>query len=244
MPALEVKNNLTHITIFIVEDDEDLRQVMTVALTDYGFEVRGFPGSREFYRELVNQPCDIVLLDINLPGEDGFSIMEHLRVGSDVGIIMLTARDGQEDRVKALTRGADIYLTKPAQLEELVANIVSLSRRLHSKNGVVPGNDGGWRFSLDGWSLLSPDGKYLLLTASERVVLEVLLRRRNEVVSRDELIDALGHKNDYFLDNRLDMLVSRLRRKIQHSTGTRFPLRTIRGTGFSFLPEIPESSCS
>lgn len=236
-------NSAPKISICIVEDDDDLRQIMIVALTDFGFEVRGYRGSREFYRDLLNNPCDIVLLDINLPGEDGFSIMENLRTGSDVGIIMLTARNQDEDRVRALTRGADIYLTKPVQLEALAANIVSLARRLQGKNVSLRGVETAWRLSADGWSLHSPGGKSVLLTTSERTILEVLLRRPNVAVSREELVSALGHSSDYFLNNRMDMLMSRLRRKIFDHTGCHMPLRTVRGIGFSFIPEASDQPC-
>jgi two-component system, OmpR family, response regulator PhoP len=236
-----VTNDSEHIiSISIVEDDEDLRRILAAALGDFGFDVRDYPGSREFYRDLWNKPCSIAILDINLPGEDGFSILEHLRASSDIGVIMLTARNQKQDRLQALTQGADVYLTKPVDLDELVANIANLSRRIccPTVSPRIPTNS--WKLSADRWSLFAPNGKIAALTASERAILGELLDHMDEAVTRDALVEALGHASDYLLPNRLDMLISRLRRNVLALTGCQLPLRTIRGIGFSLLSDPKE----
>lgn len=234
-----------HIALALVEDDEDLREEIVEALVDHGFDVRGFPASRELYLGLMQRPCDIAILDIGLPGEDGFSIMEHLRAATQAGIIMLTARGQTGDRVRALRGGADIYLVKPVDIEELAANIVSLARRLNKVPDKAPapveqpGEKTGtafWRLSSDSWVLLSPGGGKVQLSTSERTVLEALMHQAGATVSRETLVTALGHHPDDVFSNRLDMLISRLRRKVQQATGEPLPLRSVRGAGFSLAP--------
>lgn len=131
------------LTVCVVEDNEDLREDIVETLCEAGFDVRGFPASRELYASMLAAPCDIAILDIGLPGEDGFSIMRRLcKVGS-MGIIMLTARSAIDDRVRALTQGADAYLVKPVDLAELQAVVLSMGRRLRSgKAGNPPHRHG------------------------------------------------------------------------------------------------------
>jgi len=173
------------------------------------------------------------VLDIGLPGEDGFSIMAHLRETTSAGIIMLTARGQTADRVRALMGGADIYLVKPVDMAELAANIVSLSRRLRATAPPLLESHDGWRMSADGWLLLSPTKASIPLSSSERQLLQVLARHPGSTVSREALVKALGHHPDDAFSNRLDMLVSRLRRKVLQATGKKFPLLAVRGIGFS-----------
>ena len=227
------------IEIFVVEDDDDLREEVSLGLEDFGFSVRAFPASREMYRGLLQHRCDVVVLDVGLPGEDGFSIARHLRALGVVGIVMLTARDGVDDRVRGLMDGADAYLSKPADLDELAATLVSVHRRVKAAawRGDVAQEAGasteaGWAMTEDGWSLLVPGGGLVALTPSERILLRSLFGKVNALVGREALIAALGHRADYYLDHRLDMLISRLRAKVKAETGRVLPLRAVRGQGF------------
>lgn len=221
------------IAVCIVEDDTDLREEVVQTLLEHGFDVRGFPGSRELYFGLLQQPCDVAILDIGLPGEDGFSIMEKLRTTASIGIIMFTARGQMTDRVRALMGGADAYLAKPVDMVELVATIVSLARRLRAAESAAQERDGGWKISDDGWILSSPSGMSVSLSGTERAFFQVLARHIGTTVSREELIKALGHHADEVLSNRLDMLVSRLRRKVAQATSEKLPLHSVRGIGFA-----------
>jgi two-component system, OmpR family, response regulator PhoP len=221
------------IAVCIVEDDCDLREEVVQTLLEYGFDARGFPGSRELYFGLLQQPCDVAILDVGLPGEDGFSIMENLRTTASIGIIMFTARGQMSDRVRALMGGADAYLVKPVDMVELVATIVSLARRLHPAENPAEERGSGWRLSGDGWLLSSPGGVSISLSGAERSFFQVLMQHVGITVSRGELIKALGHHADDVLSNRLDMLVSRLRRKVAQATSEELPLHSVRGIGFS-----------
>ncbi|WP_168734391.1 response regulator transcription factor [Pseudothauera nasutitermitis] len=227
------------IEVCIVEDDEDLREEISLALRRMGFGVRALAGSRDLYLALLQAPCDVLVLDLNLPGEDGFTIIERLRGLLSAGILVLTARSGTDDLVRCLTSGADAYLVKPVDFRELAANIVSLSRRVreaHPSSAPAMPTVLTWQLAGDGWSLVGPQGRRVALTASERILLQLLFEQANTAVRRDVIISALGHQPDYYLDHRLDMLVSRLRRKVQEAVGTPLPLKAVRGVGFMLSP--------
>lgn len=231
--------------ICVVEDEADFREEIVEALREAGFGVRDFPGSRELYAALLAAPCDILILDVGLPGEDGFSVAERLRGLGSMGIIMLTARGQTEDRVRALLGGADMYLVKPVDLRELVASIGSLARRLHlngltgapegAGDGRAQGSVRSWSLSPDGWTLFDPEGSSMPLTAQERGFLQCLWARAGEAVSREDLAVALGGDPYEYDFHRLDTLVSRLRRKAT-GAGMALPLRAVRGTGYLFIP--------
>ncbi|MCK9259761.1 MAG: response regulator transcription factor [Azoarcus sp.] len=232
--------------VCVVDDDDDLRDEIVLGLEESGFGVRGFPGSRELYRGLLHAPCDVVILDIGLPGEDGFSITTSLKEICKVGIVLLTSRTSIESRVKGLMDGADAYLTKPIDLRELAATVLSVHRRIAFQNrepGEVTGAGAPapqpaattWSLSVDGWRLMAPNDRSVSLTGSERLFLTCLFSHLNEVVRRDVLVEAMGHRADYYLSHRLDMMISRLRKKVLGETGLALPLRAVRGTGFSLI---------
>lgn len=219
--------------ICVVEDEPDLREEVVEYLGECGFGIRGFSASRELYASLLVRPCDIVVLDIGLPGgEDGFAVAERLRESGSVGIVMMTARGETEDRVWGLLRGADVYLVKPVDLLELRAVLVSLGRRLECGDGggqpaVLAAS---WNLSPDGWTFSDGTG-FLPLTAQERLFLQCLAARPGEAVSREMLVAAIGGDPYDYDYHGLESLVSRLRRKAAEQ-GVALPLRTVRGTGY------------
>lgn len=219
----------TGISVYIVEDDADLREELALGLGDFGFTVRGFSCSREFYRGLLEAPCDIAVLDLGLPDEDGLSVAAYLNDISNTGIVVLTGRRDMDERVRGLLGGADAYLVKPVDLRELAATLISVHRRIGEVTAPPP-LSATWVLAQDGWVLQTPNEKTVSLTPGERVLLQCLFEHANRTVSREQLIIALGHRPDYYLDHRLDMLVSRLRRKVG-ATGVNLPLRAVRGVG-------------
>lgn len=237
---------LKKIEICLVEDEADLREELAGALLDVGFGVRAFSASRELYAALLMAPCNIVILDIGLPGEDGFSIaarLHNLGIMGIMGIIMLSARVAIDDRVRSLQSGADVYLTKPVDLRELVAVVSSLARRLAAPApaqavrppDVSTSTTPTWSLSADSWAVLAPDNTSLPLTAQERAFLMRLWACAGQAVSREELAIALGGDPYEYDFHRLDALVSRLRRKVI-GLGFSLPLRAVRGTGYVITP--------
>lgn len=223
------------VRIHLVEDDTDLREEMVLGLCGLGFAATGFGNAEEFYRGLVGNPCDIAVIDIGLPGEDGYSIAGHLRDTSAVGVVLLTARGNLEDRLRGLA-DADLFLVKPVDLVELGASLCSLARRLQT-TAQARRSDSEWRLADEDWTLNSPDGAPVQLTASERQLLKVLFDNRDKAVARETLAASLGGNiYDYDL-HRLETLVSRLRKKVADA-GFSLPLRAVRGIGYLLSPRV------
>lgn len=224
----------SNLHVAIVEDDADLRVELVDGLRGHGFQMRDFGDTASLYLGLTQQTCDVLVLDLELPGEDGTSALQRLRAheaGARMGIVILTGRCDDATRVRELTLGADAYLAKPTSIPVLAATIRSVARRLPT---AAP--QATWRIDTDGWDLLAPCGKRVTLTATERLLLTCLLDARGEVVERETLIAALGHRTDYYSDHRLDVVVSRLRRKVIARTGQQLPLRTLHGRGLMISP--------
>lgn len=234
--------------ICVLEDEADLREEIVESLQDAGFNVRGFGVSRALYAALLQSPCDIVVLDVGLPEENGFSVAACLRGLGNVGIIMLTAWAQHEDQVYGLQQGADAYLVKPTDLRVLEATIISLARRLHKEDVLATAAtttaameevvDKPWTLSGDGWTLLDPAGSTLSLTLQERIFLHCLIKQTGKAVLRniliEALIEALGADADEYSFHRLDAMVNRLRKKALEQK-INLPLRAVRGVGYLFV---------
>lgn len=233
--------------IAVVEDEASLRADLVEYLSACGHEVAGCEDGKALDRALSAHPADIVILDVNLPGEDGFSIAKRLREQSEVGIIMLTARGVNVDRVVGLEIGADVYLVKPIELRELEAQIRTLARRLKVQGPQasapaaavpVPAPAGGWVYDQIAWALLSPEGASLKLTANERVFVNLLVERPGEPVSRADIFRALGKREWDVGDRSVDSMVRRLRSKGEEVLGRPLPIEAVHGTGYAFAAPV------
>jgi len=226
------------IRVVVVEDDNDLREETVYNLSQAGIGIAaiGLHDGASLYRHLVKFTADIVVLDIGLPGENGFSIAGYLRESpgtQSIGIIMLTALGESDDRIKGMGSGADIYLVKPTPIKELRAAIESLARRL--KLSAEPARSSGWRYSPSTWILTAPSGLGIKLSKSERALIEFFLNHAGSVAKRRDIIDkALGE--DYWLydERRLEAIISRLRRKLKQISPLLQPLRAVHGAGYEF----------
>ena len=222
--------------VAVLEDDDALREeILLPALGDYGFSTQGAASAAELYRHMLSQHFDMVVLDIGLPDEDGLTVARHLRMMSDIGIIMLTGSTDRQHQIQALHSGADGYLIKPVDLDVLAAALHSLARRMAPlSHGTVAEQTPAsrWRLEADGWRLVSPRGQVVALTAIEQCVLNTLSATSDEPVSRESLIQALNH-NLYDCDpHRLEMVIHRLRRKTLSQTNEMLPLLTVRSQGY------------
>lgn len=223
--------------VAVVEDDDELRErVLVPGLQDFGFEAHGLRDAAALYRAMPGTAFDLAILDVGLPQEDGFAIARRLREtrAMTIGIVMLTGRHGASDRVRGLDEGSDAYLAKPIEIEVLAATLHSLLRRMRADAIPPPLDMREWRLESDGWSLRCPDGVAVALTLPERRVLTRLFAADGEPVARDALIADLTDDIYAFDPHRLEMLVHRLRRKIEDRTGSAPPLRAARGTGYAF----------
>ena len=222
--------------IALVEDDEVLRdQLVAPGLRDFGFRVTALGTARQLQRVLDDDQPDIVVLDVGLPDGDGFTIAERLHLHSRIGIVMLSGRNAEADRVRGLSNGADAYLSKPVVMSELAATLRNLMRRLRPPPlSMTPATAPPvWRLDNQGWCLLAPNGSSIPLKAHERCMLRALLDDPGEPVTRDALITALGG-DELFDPHRLEVLVYRLRSKVGAASGLVLPLNAVRGSGYVF----------
>jgi DNA-binding response OmpR family regulator len=231
--------------IVVVEDEASLRADLVEYLSACGHGVIGCGDGAAMDAALARQPADILILDVNLPGEDGFSIAKRLREHSDIGIIMLTARGVNVDRVVGLEIGADVYLVKPIELRELEAQVRTLARRLKVQPSApapaaAPATtaSAGWVYDLVAWALIAPSGGTLKLTANERVFVNLLVEKPGEPVSRADIFRALGKREWDVGDRSVDSMVRRLRSKGEETLGHPLPIEAVHGTGYAFAAPV------
>lgn len=232
--------------IAVVEDEASLRADVVEYLSACGHDAMGCGDGTELDQTLARAGADIVILDVNLPGEDGFSIAKRLRDHSDIGIIMLTARGVNVDRVVGLEIGADAYMVKPVELRELEAQVRTLARRLKVSGGssaasataapCVPA--GTWAYDQLTWELTAPDGASVKLTSNERVFIALLVKSPGEPVSRDDIFHALGKRQWDPGDRSVDSMVRRLRAKGEEALRRELPIEAVHGTGYAFAAPV------
>ncbi|MDR2240447.1 MAG: response regulator transcription factor [Zoogloeaceae bacterium] len=232
--------NQDQLRVYLIEDEEDLREALVYSLTQMGFDASGFADAGAFYRAFAVSRCDVVVIDIGLPGEDGFEIAAHLRSIANIGIVFATARGTVEDRIRGMREGADAYLVKPLHPEELAATLEAVGKRLRASADAPVrreqdvGEVGKWQLTNGDWCLRDPDGQSLKLTTAERAFLVCLFKERGAPVSREDISQALSGNQSELLDlQRIDALASRLRRKALNQ-GMELPLHAVRGVGYSF----------
>lgn len=219
--------------VILLEDDDVLRdQILVPNLARLGFAVRAASHPDQLGAMVAQRVPDIVVLDIGLPGRDGFDVSRDLRARhADIGVVMLTGRDGNVDRVRGLSESADAYLTKPVDIDVLAATLHSVARRLR-KTPAATSSATEWQMDSSGWRLQSPAGGFVAVTKTEARLLTALLDTPNEVMSREQLI-ALLTDNAYDFDpHRLDSIVHRLRSKVRKVLGEALPLNAVHGEGY------------
>ena len=220
--------------VLIVEDDADLRESIVRFLMVAGVAAEGIGCVLDFYRSIDPGAYDVAVVDVNLPDQSGFLLADYLRRNTDLGIIIITARDGLEDRVRGYAAGADLYLVKPVDMPELAAAVVSLSFRRRERKAPAPAPSlpSGWTLDHVAWTLISPQGVTVTLSGRERLLVRCLADAAGEPVTRPNLSAALGV--EAASSRALDSLVQRLRRKIEKGTGRPAPLENAYGQGYSF----------
>ena len=189
---------------------------------------------------------DLIVLDANLPDDDGFFVAARIRAAHSVGIIMLTTGDRLENRVLALSVGADACMEKPIQFRELDALLFSLARRLsritptedEEAPAVESVTDRGWGFDSTNWSLIAPNGTQVELTNAEYLVTQTLISEPGKPQSRDAILAVLGRTRHGYNDRSLDAVVARLRRKVSTATNEDIPIRSARGIGYVFAGRV------
>ncbi|PLK27852.1 response regulator [Novosphingobium sp. TH158] len=231
-------------SILIVDDDPSVQAAVSDFLTANGYRVHVAADGPGMRRVLDRHEIAVVLLDVMLPGDDGLALARELRDIGDIGIIMLSARGSEADRVSGLEMGADDYLPKPAAPRELLARIRAVQRRYQ---GDRAGRVQGTGFSFEGWTfdpvrrvLRDRAGLVVSLSEGEFELLLAFVENPGQVLSRDQLLElARGEESEAF-DRAVDVQVSRLRRKLGQCLNGE-AIRTVRGEGYLFAPVVGRS---
>ena len=235
-------NKLPH--ILVVEDDRDISSLVARYLRANACRVTQANNSRDAERTIEESQIDLMVLDLMLPGEDGLSLCKRLRTHSQVPIIMLTAKGDEVDRILGLEMGADDYIAKPFNPRELLARIRAVLRR-SAITALAPtaGNARilsflGWRLDRVVRELRNPAGARVALTDAEFRLLQALCERPGRVLSRDQLLDVTQGRSAGAFERSIDILISRLRRKIESEPQTPTIIKTVRSGGYLFTPTV------
>ena len=240
--AISIMTNDTP-SILIVEDDRQTRDLIARYLGEHSFSVSAVTNGKEMDRHLSQNRVDLIVLDLMLPGEAGLSLCRRLRMESTTPIIILTAKGEDLDRILGLEMGADDYLPKPFNPRELLARINAVLRRQSS--GLTAAS--ATRLKFQGWTidlrlreLRDPEGAQVPLTSAEFDLLQAFCERAGRVLTRDSLLSMTRGRPGGSFGRSIDVLVSRLRRKLDRTEGTSV-IKTIRTGGYIFTPRVEEA---
>ena len=229
----------------MVDDDPEIRELLREYLTRNGYRTSAVGEGKGMWQALKNSHVDLIVLDLMLPGDDGLELCRNLRVKSKVPVIMLTAKGDDMDRILGLEMGADDYLPKPFNPRELLARIKVVLRR----SSTLPWNEAeeaeylpicfsGWKLDPVTRHLIGEDGVVVPLSGAEYRLLQVLLAHPNRILNRDQLLDLTqGRESDPF-DRSIDVLISRLRKRLRDDPKTPQIIKTVRGGGYILSTKV------
>ncbi len=235
--------------ILIVDDDAAVRTLLRDCFELEGYKISEAKDGAELAAMLAEAPADLITLDLNLGGENGFDLARHVRTTNNVPIIMITGKGDTIDRIVGLELGADDYITKPFHVREVLARVRAVLRRYentgHEPQAEVSATTAGDRYLIDGWSLdfsrrelQSATGELRDLTTAEFNMLHMFVQRPGRVLSRDNIMDLLkGHEWSPF-DRSIDSLIVRLRKKIEADPESPRLIKTVRGVGYVFAADV------
>jgi len=227
--------------ILVVDDDPDLRTLLSDYLGGQGYEVTAVADGAAMHAEFGGAAFDLVILDLMLPGEDGLVLCRSLRAQSKVPILMLTARGDELDRIIGLEMGADDYLPKPFHPRELLARIRSILRRVQDRGGEVAARAlrfAGWTLDVGARHLQGADGVVTPLSTGEFRLLHALAENANRVLSRDRLTDVLAGREAGPFDRTIDVMVSRLRKRLGDDAREPTLIKTVRNEGYVLAAKV------
>jgi two-component system OmpR family response regulator len=244
----------THLTV--LDDELDITQLLAAYLATQGYRVTQVHSGRELLATMQADPPALVLLDLGLPGEDGFAIARQLREHFRCGLVIVTGRGDAVDKVVGLEVGADDYVTKPFDLRELAARIKAVLRRLSPAPAIDAAPSAavavaeaspaprerfrfaGWSFDLAARTLRDPEGTEVALTTGEFDLLGVLVRHPGRVLSRDFLLEQTRGRDAGPFDRTIDVQVGRLRKKMEADSERPELIKSVRGAGYVLVPAV------
>lgn len=231
--------------VAIVDDDSELRGSIATLLLENGFEPVPVADSAGFFAAAASRTIDLAMIDLRLQGESGLSLAIHIRERMGLPIIMLTGRGDETDKIIGLETGADDYIMKPFNPRELVARLRAVLRRSGHAGIAVPDRSqshirpfGLFRLDQSRRELVGPDGNEIPLTNAEYRMLEYFLRNPDQIIPRTALLRELGSDLSQYMDRTIDVLIMRLRRKIEPVPAKPVHLQTRRGSGYIFVTNV------
>ena len=235
----------TPIHLAVLDDEVDITRLLATYLQAHGFRVTQLHNGAALMDTLRADPPALVLLDLGLPGEDGFSIARQLREHHRCGLVIVTGRGDAVDKVVGLEIGADDYVTKPFDLRELLARVKAVLRRLTPAAGVPTDaaarsrlRFAGWLLDLDARRLSNADGQDVALTSGEFDLLRTFARHPGRVLSRDFLLEATRGREAAPFDRTIDVQVGRLRKKLEPDAVEPQIIKSVRGAGYILVPAV------
>ncbi|WP_243655821.1 winged helix-turn-helix domain-containing protein [Roseateles saccharophilus] len=243
---------MTHQHIAVVDDESAITELLAHYLGEHGFRATQLHSGHALMALMPSDPPDLVLLDLGLPGEDGFAIARQLREHWRCGLVIITGRGDAVDKVVGLEVGADDYVTKPFDLRELVARIKAVLRRMPqapvTSPAAVPAASAaearrcmaflGWRLDLAARRLDAPGGAEVRLTTGEFELLAALVQHPGRVLSRDFLLEQTRGREAAPFDRTIDVQIGRLRRKLEPDADNPQIIKSVRGAGYIFIPPV------
>lgn len=233
--------------IAVVDDDLATRETVADYLKMHSFDVVGLSGGQALRAELAGRRPDLIVLDLNMPEEDGLSIIRFLKEKfADLPVIMLTATASPIDRIVGLELGADDYIAKPVELRELVARIRSVLRRTVVVAAPTPAAAedtrritrlGQYQLDMESRVLTAPGGEEQVLMTSEFNLLKAFIDHPNRVLSRERLLDLANARDPDAFDRAIDVRITRIRKKIEPDPARPRIIRTVRGAGYMYVPD-------
>lgn len=232
--------------ILIVEDEVVTRQTLTRLFQQEGYEVFDAADGLQMERIMSQQTVDIVIMDVNLPGKNGIELAETLRERDNIGLVFLTGRDSEDDRLLALEIGADDYLIKPYNPKELIIRVRNLYRRIEALKSQQKsvGHDSiifefnGWKLDSDSRCLFSPERKVFRLPKSEYRAMELFLTNPGKILDRETLVKKMLDRELRPNDRTVDVAIRRIRRHFESHPTTPNLITTIHGEGYRFVGEV------
>lgn len=231
------------VSVILVEDDRSLRESLVEYLGLKGLNVKSTGTAAGFYQYLEQEAFQVAVIDLGLPDASGEELVDFARQNSAMSLIVITANDALNSRVNCYRSGADLFMGKPVQGQELAAAIMSLAERQQSRVAVeqtaAVDDVVGWRLNSKSWALITPQQVEIECTVKEYRLLALLAETPSEPVKRPKLLQALYGRDDESAQRALDTLVRRLRQKIQqHWHDESSPIRTVYSVGYLFADQI------
>lgn len=229
--------------ILVVDDDRDIRELIVDYLLKSGYRATGAANGKEMRAVLDKQAVDLVVLDIMMPGDDGLTLCRQLRSGQhkDLPILMLTARHDDMDRILGLEMEADDYVVKPFVARELLARIKAIMRRFRTLPPNLQVTEAGriiafgdWQLDTSARHLLDPTGTIVALSGAEYRLLRVFVDHPQRVLTRDQLLNFTQGRDAELFERSIDLLVSRVRQRLNEDARTPLYIKTVRSEGYVF----------